>query len=53
MPDFSARFLDTWYNAGKPLDVSLSVPKERGVQYRWQNEDVKGYQVYSSRAINR
>ena len=30
MPDFSARFLDTWYNAGKPLDVSLSVPKERG-----------------------
>jgi hypothetical protein len=30
MPDFSARFLDTWYNAGKPLDASLSVQKERG-----------------------
>jgi hypothetical protein len=30
IPDFSARFLATWYNAAKPLNASLSVPKERG-----------------------
>src|SRR5262249_18417690 len=49
----SVSFPDTWYNTAKPLDASLSVPKERGVQERWQNKDIKAYQVYSSRTINR
>jgi|SRR5215467_1735986 len=32
MPDFSARFLNTWYNAGKTLDFSPSVSHKRGCE---------------------